>query len=491
LTTQLDDRAAPTRTLLILSLAAMAAALAQTMLIPALGVLAEALDAGPNGVAWTLTGYLLSAAVCTPVLGRLGDMFGKRKLLVISLSLFAVGCGVSALGHSLAIVVFGRVLQGVGGGVFPLAFGIIRDEFPRERVPSAIGLLAAIAGIGGGVGLLAGGLIVDHISYHWIFWSGGILAALAALCMQLFVPESEVRTQGKVDLRGAAVMAVGLTLPLFAVSRAGTWGWLDARTLVLTLVGLVILAGFLKLEQRTQDPLVNVETLALPSVLVTNIATLLVGFGMFGSFILIPQLMEAPTSTGYGFGAGATTTGLLMLPGSLSMLITGPMAGKLSDRFGPRIPLALGGALSAVGLVLLALVHDSELEILIGSFVVFAGIGMAFAAMPMLIVEAVSPTQTGESTGVNALVRSVGSSAGAQVSASVLAGSVVAGGLPTEHAFEAAFLISAAVAAIATVAALRIPRGTHHEHPPVLEEMAAASVLGEPPAVGAEEKAPA
>ena len=167
----------PLRSLLILSLAALAFALAQTMLIPALTELAKSLNTDASGVAWTVTAYLLAAAVSTPVFGRLGDMFGKRRLLVIALGIFVAGSVLSALGTSLEVVVAGRVLQGAGGGIFPLCFGIIRDEFPREKVGSSIGLISATFGIGGGAGLILGGLITDHVSYHWIFWLGAISAA--------------------------------------------------------------------------------------------------------------------------------------------------------------------------------------------------------------------------------------------------------------------------------------------------------------------------
>src|SRR5215203_6225299 len=200
------SRPHPVRSLLILSLAALAFALAQTTLIPALTELARSLNTDASGVAWTVTGYLLAAAVCTPIFGRLGDMFGKRRLLVVALSLFAAGSVVSALGHGLEVVVLGRVLQGAGGGIFPLCFGIIRDEFPRERVASSIGLISATFGIGGGVGLVLGGVLVDEASYHWIFWLGAISAAAAAVMIEIFVPESPVRTPGRVDVRGAIVL---------------------------------------------------------------------------------------------------------------------------------------------------------------------------------------------------------------------------------------------------------------------------------------------
>ena len=257
-------------------------------------------------MAWTLTGYLLAAAVCTPLLGRLGDMFGKRRMLVISLALFAAGNVVAALGDSLAVIVAGRVLQGAGGGIFPLCFGIVRDEFPPDKVRSSIGLISATAGIGGGLGLVMGGLLVDHASYHWIFWIGAAGAALAAIAAELWIPESPVRTPGRVDVRGAAILAIGLALPLYGIAEANRWGWTSPKTLGLTAAGLVILAAWVAIERRTEAPLADIPTLSRPPVLMTNIATLLTGFGMFGSFILIPQLAEASTSTGYGFDASAT-----------------------------------------------------------------------------------------------------------------------------------------------------------------------------------------
>src|SRR4051794_24864775 len=268
------------RSLLILSIAALAFALAQTTLIPALGELKTALGTDASGVAWTLTGYLLAAAVFTPLFGRLGDMFGKRRMLVVSLAFFAAGSVVAALGDTLGTVVAGRVLQGVGGGIFPLCFGIIRDEFPRDRVGQSIGLISATLGIGGGLGLVIGGLLVDHASYHDIFWLSAVMAALAAGAVQLFIHESPVRQPGKVDVRGAAVLGVGLVLPMVAIARASEWGGGSPRPLALIAAGLVILAGWVVRERPTPDPMADIEPLRRPPVLVTNIATMLVGFGM-------------------------------------------------------------------------------------------------------------------------------------------------------------------------------------------------------------------
>jgi len=453
------DRPHPLRSLAVLAIGALGFALAQTTLIPTLTSLREELGTDTSGVAWVLTGYLLAAAVATPVAGRLGDMYGKRRLFVASLLVFAAGNTVSALGSSIEVVVAGRVLQGIGGGIIPLAISIIRDEFPPEKVPGSIGLISAIFAIGGGLGLVLGGVITDVLSYHWIFWLGAIVAVAGAAAAELWVPESPVRTPGRVDYRGAALLAAGLVPLLFAISRANVWGWGSLRMLGLAAGGLVVLALFVVVERRTAEPLVDVGSLVAPPVFMTNVTTVLIGFGMFGSFILIPQLAETPEASGYGFGVDATGAGLLLLPGSLVMLFAGPVAGALGGRFGSKVPLAIGAVVTGIGLILVGLWHGSRGEIVLWNVVMSIGFGLVFSSIPNLIVSAVPPTQTGQAIGVNTLLRSVGASLGTQVTAAIIAGTVTAASpLPTEGGYTAAFLVCASVAIVAGFAATLIPR---------------------------------
>jgi EmrB/QacA subfamily drug resistance transporter len=453
------DRPHPLRSLAVLAIGALGFALAQTTLIPTLTELRTELGTDTSGVAWVLTGYLLAAAVATPIAGRLGDMFGKRRLFVLSLLVFGAGNVVSALGTSIEVVVAGRVLQGVGGGIIPLAISIIRDEFPAEKVPGSIGLISAIFGIGGGLGLVLGGVITDALSYHWIFWLGAIVAVLGAAAAELFVPESPVRTPGRVDIRGAVLLAAGLVPPLFAISRANEWGWGAPRTLGLIVAGLAVLAVWVLVERRTAEPLVDVRSLVAAPVLMTNITTVLIGFGMFGSFILIPQLAETPEITGYGFGLDATGAGLLLLPGAVAMLVAGPGAGALGARFGSKVPLAIGALVTGVGLFLVGVFHGSQVDVIVWNLVMSVGFGLVFSSIPNLIVSAVPPTQTGQAIGVNTLLRSVGASLGTQATAAVIAGTVAPGSpLPTEGGYTAAFFLCASVAVIAGLAATLIPR---------------------------------
>jgi EmrB/QacA subfamily drug resistance transporter len=404
-----------------------------------------------------VTAYFLAASVATPVLGRLGDMFGKERFLAIALGAFAVGSVVSALSDSLALMIVGRALQGIGGGVFPLSFGIVRDEFPRERVPTGIALLGATAGIGGAIGLPLGGLLVDQASYHWIFWLSAAMGVATTITTIKFVPESPVRTPGKVDLLGAAILAAGLSGVLIAISRANQWGWTSGRTVGLVAAGLAVLVGFVFYERRHPAPLINMRTLARRPVLTTDLATLLVGFGLFGTFILIPQLAELPKGGDVGLGLNATEAGLLMAPGGLMMLVVAPIVGRLGERIGSKPPLIAGCVLAAAGLLGMAVAHDHAVEIILWGMILNAGVGCAFAALPNLIVGAVAPHETGEATGVNTIARNLGASLGGQVAASIVSSHVVAGGAPANSGFEIAFVMSAGIALVAAAAGLVIP----------------------------------
>jgi MFS family permease len=289
-----SPRQAPGRTLLVLGVGLLGFVLAQTTVIPALGEMQRDFGASASDIAWLVTAYLLVASIATPIFGRLGDMFGKQRLLAISLGLFAVGSLVSALADSLELMILGRGLQGLGGGVFPLCFGVVRDEFPMEKVPTGIAMLGAIAAIGSSIGLPLGGILADGPGYHWIFGVAAIMGVLATATTVLFVPASPIRTPGRVDFTGAAILGVALAALLVAISRGADWGWDSTNTVALMLVGFNGLALFGIVQRRKREPLVNMATFARRPVLTTNIATLLIGSAMISTFVLVPQLGQLP-----------------------------------------------------------------------------------------------------------------------------------------------------------------------------------------------------
>jgi EmrB/QacA subfamily drug resistance transporter len=445
-------------TLCVLLSGAMAYALSQTMVVPALPEIQRELDTSTTTVTFVLTAYLLTASVATPIVGRLGDMFGKERLLVITLAVFGLGSIIAALSHSIGILIAGRAVQGIGGAVFPLSFGIIRDEFPPQRVAAGIGLISATFGIGGGAGLVLSGVIVEHLSYEWIFWLALAVIAVAIVATRLFVPESPVKSPTRIDWGGAALLSTGLVALLVGVSEGNRWGWGSARIVGLFGGAAVVLAIWIAYERRHPVPLVDMAMMRARAVLTTNLTAFLVGFGMFGSFILIPQFVQMPADTGYGFGASVTEAGLFLLPSTTVMLVAGPLSGWLGGRFGSKLPLLIGTLTASVSFVFLAVEHDTRLSIYVGTALLGLGIGFAFAAMANLIVEAVDQRQTGVATGMNTIMRTIGGSLGGQVAASIVAGHVIAGtGVASESGFEIAFVMSAIGTAFAFGAALAIP----------------------------------
>jgi EmrB/QacA subfamily drug resistance transporter len=453
-----EVRAHPTRTLAVLALSALAYSFAQTLIVPALTAIQEHYDVSAATATWLLTIFLISSSVCMPLLGRLGDMYGKEKLLLLSLLAFAVGSFVAGIGGSIYVLILGRAIQGAGGAIFPLAFGIVRDEFPRERVATSIGLLSATFGIGGGGGLVLAGILVDHVSISSIFWFSLVVTVIAAVATWRWIPESPVRAPARVDVRGALLLTASLVLLLLGISQANTWGWGSPAVIGFCLAGLLAGAVFVEFERRVEEPLVAVTLMRERAVWSTNIAAFAIGFAMFGSYILIPELVQAAKSTGYGFGLSTTGAGLVMLPSAVIMLFAGPISGWLGERHGSRRPLALGGATSTVAYLWLALLDAQIWEIVIGAVLIGIGIGLAFAAMANLVVQAVRQDQTSAATGVNMVMRNVGGALGAQISAAVLTADTIAGGVPAESGYTGAFLLSAGGGLLALLACAAIPR---------------------------------
>jgi EmrB/QacA subfamily drug resistance transporter len=444
-------------TLAVLATAALAFALLQTMVAPALPAIQRELGASTTSVTWVLTVYLLTASIATPLFGRLGDIFGKERMLVVTLVLFALGCVISAMSNNLFALVLGRAVQGAAGATFPLAIGIIRDEFPRERVATGIGLISATFGIGSGVGVVLSGLIVDHLSYEWIFWLGVAITIPAIVCTHFFVPESPVKTPARIDWTGAALLSVGLSALLLAVSEGNRWGWDSVRTVGLIVASIAVLAIWARFETKTSDPLVDMRLLRLRGVWTTNLTGFLIGFGMFGSFILIPQFVQAPPGAGYGFGADVTAAGLFMLPSSLVMLFAGPLAGNLSNRVGAKVPLLVGVASVAVSFLMLVVAHEAKWEFYVSNALLGLGLGMSFAAMANLIIQAVPQRQTGEATGMNTIMRTVGGAIGAQVAAVLVGQHVLSNGIPAEQGYIDAFALGAGAVIVALLAGMLIP----------------------------------
>ncbi|WP_430782061.1 MFS transporter [Actinoplanes sp. G11-F43] len=460
---------------LYLALGGLAFAVLQSLVSPALATIGHELNVSTSDVSWIVTAYLLSASVMTPILGRLGDMVGKRRMLIIVLSILAAGAIVSALATNLTVLIIGRILQGAGGAMMPLSIGMIRDELPRERVATTVGLVSAIFGIGAGIGIVAAGPIVENLSWHWLFWLPLMLVVIALFGAIFGMKESPVRTPGKLDVVGATILSVSLVALLMAISKGQAWGWTAPETIGLIALGVVGLVVFVLVELRVKEPLIDMRLMRIRGVWATDLVALILGFAMFGTFLLVPTLLQLPEATGYGFGKTVSQAGLFLLPTVVMMVLFGPLSGMLNRRFGPKLPMFLGAVLVVAAFALPAIGHGAMWQVLASGVLTGAGIGFAFAAMSNAIIEAVPPAQTGEATSVNAIARTIGSSIGTAVVAAVITSNTTPQGLPTDDAFTYGFWVCAGVAVLAVLAALALP-SAHKRH----EQAVAAGVTDVP-----------
>ena len=451
-----DQHISPTKILAVLSLAALAYSVLSSAVIPALPTFQRSLHTSETGVTWLLTGFLLSASVGTAIIGKLGDMHGKKRLLVWTLLILAAGTLLAAVSSSLAVLIVARLIQGVAGGIFPLSFSIARDEFPADRVAGSIGLMSAILGIGSGLGLVVGGLIDEHLSWHWLFWIPLPAMVLAAVCTWRYIPESRVRSPGRVNWVAAALLTTGMSGLLLAIAQTTAWGWTDPRTLALLAAGLAVCAVWIVVEVRSRNPLIDMTMMRVRGVWTANLAAFLLGGGLYAWFLLIPQFAQLPTSTGFGYGASVVAAGLYLLPCAVGMGVLGSLAGRVERRFTSRRALIAGAAISAVACSWLTLTSRHPYDMLVSSALLGVGIGLAFSALGNLIVQAVPPSQTGVASGMNTVLRTLGGALGGGIAATFVAGRVVHG-LPALVGFTATFAMAALFLAGCVVAGLLIP----------------------------------
>jgi len=454
----------------VLSLGALVYSVLSSSVIPALPTIQRSLQASETGITWLLTGFLLSASVGTAIIGKLGDMYGKQRLLVWTLLTLAAGTLLAGLAGSLTVLIVARVIQGVAGGIFPLSFGIVRDEFPADRVAGSIGLMSAILGVGGGLGLVVGGLIDEHLSWHWLFWLSLPPMIVAAVCTWRYIPESRVRSPGRVNWAAAALMTAGISGVLIAIAQTTVWGWTAPATLVLLASGLAVCSLWILVEVRSRTPLVDMTMMRVRGVWTVNLAAFLLGAGLYAWFLLLPQLAQLPVSTGFGYGASVVAAGLYLVPCALGMGVLGTLAGRIERRFGSRRALVAGAAVGAAACGWLALTSRHPYDMLLCSTLLGVGLGLAFAALGNLIVQAVPAHQTGVASGMNTVLRTLGGALGGQLAATFVAAST-AGGLPALTGFTQTFAMSALFLVGCVIAGLLVPART----PPVTSLQTVAS----------------
>jgi EmrB/QacA subfamily drug resistance transporter len=444
-------------TFLVLCVGVASFSLLQSMVNPVLPTIQAALHTDQATVTWVLTAYLVSASIFTPIIGRVGDKVGKERMLVVALGALAVGSLLAAVASTIGVLIVARVIQGIGGGVLPLTFGIIRDEFPREKVASAIGMSAALLAVGGGVGLVIAGPIVDALSYHWLFWIPMAMTVVAAIAAAVWVPESPERTPGRINVFTAFLMSTWLVALLVGVSQGHHWGWSSGKVIGLFVVAAVMLPVWVLAEARSKEPLIDMQMMRIPTVWTVNLVALLFGMGMYAMFAFVPQFLQTPEVAGYGFGVSVSESGLLLLPQTVATFFGGIAAGRLAARYGSKALLVVGATLTAVGTFGMALAHGELWMVIIETTILGLAFGLAFAAMSNLVVAAVPQSQTGVASGMNTNIRTVGGAIGSAVIATVVTSNVLPIGVPSESGYTHGFLLLAITSTAAAVVSVLVP----------------------------------
>jgi EmrB/QacA subfamily drug resistance transporter len=432
-------------------------ALLQSLVIPVLSTVQAELHTSQSAVTWVLTAYLLSASVMTPILGRVGDIYGKKWVFVGTLAALAVGSVLAAVAPNLGVMIVARTIQGLGGGMLPVGFGIIRDEFPSDKVTGAVGILAALTAVGGSLGIVLAGPIVNALNWRWLFWLPLIVTVIAAIGAVLFVPQSPIRSPGTISWLPAVLLSAWLVALLVPLSEASDWGWGSPAVVGLLVLCVLLAAAWVWSELRSATPLIDMKMMRRPAVWTNNLVALLIGVGLYAMFAFLPEFIQTPAAAGYGFGASITRAGLMLLPSGVTMFAAGLFAGSLTRRVGGKALVITGCVVGCVAMAMFAFAHSQEWEIYVGTGILGVGFGLAFSAMSALVVSAVPADQTGVATGMNANIRTIGGSIGSAVMASIVTARLEPSGLPKESGYTTGFAIMAVVLVVAALAGVLIP----------------------------------
>lgn len=447
----------PLRTFVALALSVASFASLQSLLMPVLPLIQQDLHTTSSAVTWTVTAWLITAAVATPLFGRIGDMIGKRRMFVISVGAIAVGSLIAAFAPNLETLIVARVIQGFAGAIFPLTFGIIRDEFPTARVPAMIGMVSAVIAVGSGLGTVLSGPLAGVLGWRGLFLVPLLLTIVGGVMSLLVIPESPQRAGGRINPLAAFLLSAWLVALLLPLSMANQWGWGSAGVWGLLVLAAVLLVAWIVVETRSVTPLVDMRMMRLPGVWIPNSAALLLGAAMFGVWAFLPRFLQTPEDTGYGLGETIAASGLVMLPMLVTLGVAGFLTGPLARRVDLRVQLAGAAVLIALSTASFGVFHASAWMPAVAGAVFGFGLGISNSAMASLVVQSVARTQTGIAAGMNSNLRTIGSAIGTSLMAAIVTSSLGLGGFPTEQAYDTAFLVMAGVALLAAAISGFVP----------------------------------
>jgi MFS family permease len=455
------------RVVAALAYAGFLASLMQALIVPLMADLPRHLDAGPSETTWLVTATLLSGAVGSVLFGRLGDLYGKKRMIVVSLACLVLGSLIGALATTAGWLIFARCLQGVTMAVVPLGISALRDVVLGNQLIKAIATISAMVGVGGSLGLSLSAFAAQVFAWQWLFWASALLGSLALVAILFTMPAAPSVHRGRLDVVGVIGLAVGVVGLLVGISNGNSWGWSAGPTLILLIGSPLVLCLWGLYELRQAEPIIDLRIAARRPVLFTNLATIMVGVGMYGMILALPQLIQLPASTGFGLGQTVLMTGLCFAPSGITSLLLTSSAARITHNKGPRFSMFLGALIMAAGYGAMILAHDQLWQVIVSSIVTSAGVSICFVAAPSLLLRHVSGHVMGQASGLNNLARSLGTTISSAVTAAVLTGMRTGqgpGSSPSEEAFLVAFSVSGGAAVTICIFVALIGKGEAREH---------------------------
>lgn len=454
-----EDRRSYRRELLVLAAAVCSYGLMQSVTVPTLPAIQIEFQTDQATAAWVLTAFLVAASVATPIGGRIGDSFGKRRVLLLSLGALTLGSLIAVIAPSIEMLIAARVVQGLGGGILPLSFGIIRDALPEKRVAGGIAVTSSMLAVGFGMGIVVAGPISEVVGYHLLFLLPAVVAASVAVAARLILPETRVVSGVRVPLVSALLLGGWLVALSLGVSKAPTWGWTSTAVGCLLSSALILFTCWVYAELTSSVHLIDLRMMARRGVWTVNLAALFSGMAMYGSFGFFPQFNQTPSESGYGFGASVTEAGHMMIPAALASFLAGVLAARVAAVVGLRAALVIGSVVVSSALYFTAFSHDNRWELYASAGLTGLGAGLSFACLANAAVAAAPRSQTGVAAGVNANLRTVGGTIGAAIMTTFVTSHTLASGYPAEPGYTHGFAFLATAALFAALFGLLIPRG--------------------------------
>jgi len=378
----------------------------ETMIVPAIPVFITYFNTTYDDVSWILTAYLITGTIAAGIFGKLGDVFGKRKVFLILSLIYAISVSMGGFATSLDELVAIRVVQGIGFGMYPLAYAIINDVVPKSKLALAQGLMSATFAVGAGIALVLGAYITETFSWQWSYHAIAPVAFALFILSYFFLKDNTAPVKEKIDLVGVGIMASGLVMLIFALSEGNTYGWSSPLIVSLFILSIIAFYVFVRYEIHIKYPFIDMKLLKSKNVLIANFVGLFTMAGMYFLLFTVPTLLQDPAPS--GFGKTILESGLIMLPATILAMVFAPVAARITDSKGPKTSILIGLLVSFVAFILLLFDRSTVMDIIEAATILGSGFSFVLVGIINLLLTSTPDSKSGEATGMNTVFRELG-----------------------------------------------------------------------------------